>query len=61
METSLKKKNCDCAGSSLLLHGLSLIVASGAPLPWGARAPHSSDFSCYRAQALEWGLGRCGA
>ena len=29
METSLKKKNCDCAGSSLLLHGLSLIVASG--------------------------------
>ena len=32
--------------------GLSLVAASGVYLHCGARASHSHDFSCFRAQAL---------
>ena len=34
------------------MHGLSLVVASGATLHCGAQASHFGGFSCCRAQAL---------
>ena len=52
----------------LAVHGLSLVVASGATLHCGARASHCGGFSCCRARPLgvrasvvaACGLSRCG-
>ena len=49
--------------------GLSLVAASGATLPCGARASHCGGFSCCEAQALgarasvvvPFGLSSCGS
>ena len=58
----------------MLLHGLSLVAVRGATLHCGAQASHCGGFSCWRtwavehmgfrgcgSQALEHGLGSCGA
>ena len=40
-----------CVGSSFLVRGLSLVVASGATLHRGARASRCRGLSCCGAQA----------
>ena len=42
-----------CAGSSLLLHGLSLVVASRTDSSYGVQASHCGGFSFCRAWTLE--------
>ena len=50
-----------CCARSSLLHGLSIVVASGGYSSWDAQASHCSGFSCSGARVLESWLSRCGA